>query len=152
MPALSFALAETPLQLVSSAPVLIELLADYFRYYQPLTIESQLSNSAIQLTLNLCDTLPARESLLPADAQLFSHTGVIKVWHARQASQFYFDAGVAVFDLDTTAGRGTGFVSPAAMEHPRILANTYVLFSLMLLLRARGGLFPAGRGCHWRVV
>ena len=146
MPAIEFTLAEIPVQLSSSATVLTDLLADYFHHYQPSVSPTPVrvhSNQAVQLTLELCETLPARESLLSSAARLFSHTGVIRLWHApkqheAESSQFYFDAGLAAFHLDTSTGRGSGYITAAALEIPRVLANTYTLFPLLLLLRARG--------------
>ncbi|MBI1764412.1 MAG: hypothetical protein HYR56_23545 [Acidobacteria bacterium] len=139
---------------------MLDLLADYFRYYQPESKTTSAATPALQLTLEFCETLPGRESLLPDKARLFSHTGALRLWHTAvteggEASQFYFDAGVAAFHLDTAAGCGTGYITPAALEIPRILANTYTLFPLLLLLRARGVyhlhaaavLSPAGQLC-----
>ncbi len=146
MPAIEFTLARIPLQFVSQTAVLTDLLADYFHHYQPRispTLPNSTASQAVQLTLEFCDVLPARESLLAGAAQLFSHTGALRLWqqpkqHEAESSQFYFDAGVAAFYVDTSAGCATGYVTPAAMETPRILANTYTLFPLLLLLRARG--------------
>jgi hypothetical protein len=146
MPAIEFTLAEIPVQLSSTSTVLTDLLADYFHHYQPRvcpTLVSRNPNQAVQLTLELGEALPARESLLSGAARLFSHTGVIRLWHdlnegQAESSQFYFDAGVAAFHLDISAGLGTGYITPAALEIPRVLANTYTLFPLLLLLRARG--------------
>lgn len=146
MPAIEFTLAEIPVQLNSISTVLTDLLADYFHHYQPRicpTLISANPNQAVRLTLELCEALPARESLLSGAARLFSHTGVIRLWHnlnegQAESSQFYFDAGVAAFHLDTSAGCGTGYITSAALEMPRVLANTYTLFPLLLLLRARG--------------
>lgn len=146
MPATTFTLAEIPLQLASSSALLTDLLADYFHYYQPRvspTLDCSNPGQAVQLTLEFCESLPARASLLADTAQLFSHTGALRLWHQpkqgeAESSQFYFDAGVAAFYVDTSAGCATGYVTAAAMETPRILANTYTLFALLLLLRARG--------------
>jgi hypothetical protein len=146
MPAIEFTLAEVPVQLSSTTSALTDLLADYFHYYLPRVCPTPLhnnSNQALQITLVFCEALPGRESLLSAAAQLFSQTGVIRLWHEpkqpeAESSQFYFDAGVAAFHLDTSTGQGTGYLTPAAMATPRVLVNTYLLFPLLLLLRARG--------------
>lgn len=146
MPVIEFTLAEIPVQLRSSSTVFTDLLADYFHHYQPRVCPAPVRdnpNQAVQLTLEFCEALPAGESLLSNTAQLFSHTGVIRLWHEpkqneAESSQFYFDAGVAAFHLDTSAGSGSGYITPAALEIPRVLANTYTLFPLLLLLRARG--------------
>lgn len=146
MPAIEFTLAEIPVQLNSSSAVLTDLLADYFHHYQPRVapVPTRSSQSqALKLTLEFCEALPTRESLLPDKAQLFSHTGAVRLWHApkeggTESSQFYFDFGATVFHLDTSAGWGTGYVTAAAMEISRVLANTHTLFPLLLLLRAQG--------------
>lgn len=163
MPAIEFTLAEIPVQLIASSVVFTDLLADYFHNYQPRFVTTPTCskpNQVVQLTLEFCETLPARESLLSGPAKLFSQTGAIRLWHQPhegepESSRFYFDAGVAAFHLDTSTGRGTGYVTPAALEIPRILVNTYTLFPLLLLLRARGVYHlhaaavrsPAGRLC-----
>lgn len=146
MPAIEFTLAGIPLQFASSSAVLTDLLADYFHHYLPrfrANPDCSSPNQTVQLTLEFCDTLPARESLLSGVWQLFSHTGALRLWHQPKAgetesSQFFFDAGVAAFYVDTAAACATGYVTQAALKIPRILANTYTLFPLLLLLRARG--------------
>src|SRR5262245_16067629 len=91
MPTLEFTLAAVPLRLTSNSPELIELLATYFRYYQPNpTVEAQSSDQEtvpLNMTLDLCAALPARETLLGPHATLFSHTGVIQLWRAAQTNQ-----------------------------------------------------------------
>jgi hypothetical protein len=89
--------------------------------------------------------LPPREKLIPPSAELCAKTGVVSLWHERVEDQsaglrerFYFDLGVAVFHVDPQSSRAIGLVSPQSLEYPHILANTYALFALLLLLRSRG--------------
>jgi hypothetical protein len=58
--------------------------------------------------------------------------------NAEPGERFYFDLKVAAFRVDPQSNCATGLVSPEAMEYPHILANTYTLFALLLLLRWRG--------------
>ncbi|MDX2043111.1 MAG: hypothetical protein SF097_17965 [Acidobacteriota bacterium] len=44
---------------------------------------------------------------------------------------------VAAFRVDVSTGHAIGLVTPEAMKFPHILANTYALFALLLLLRSR---------------
>ncbi len=88
--------------------------------------------------------LPPREKLIPPGAELFSKTGVVSLWRERVEDQsaglrerFYFDLEVAAFRVDPQSSRAIGLVSPQSLEHPHILANTYTLFTLLLLLRSR---------------
>jgi hypothetical protein len=91
------------------------------------------------------NTLPPREQLMPAAAKLFAQTGVVKLWREELASdapqineRLYFEMGTAAFRVDVAAGQAIGLVTPEALEYPHILANTYTLFALLLLLRSRG--------------
>jgi hypothetical protein len=162
MPAFQIALAGIPLHIAAEAAQLTDLLAQYFRYYGP---QAQAAadlldcSAGIHLSLSLCETLPARETLLSPAAELLSQSGELQLWcepaQEAAADRFYFDAGAASFHLDIKAGRLTGYVRPAALTQPRILANTYTLFPLLLMLRARGvyhlhaaaALSPTGKLC-----
>jgi hypothetical protein len=158
MPAFDLTLAGIPLHVSSDASPLTELLAAYFRYYDPWATATFAPADSLSLTLNLCDTLPTRESVLPC-AELLSHTGELRLWraepHTAQVDSFYFDAVAAAYHLDIANSRITGYVKPVALDYPRILANTYTLFPLLLLLRAHGvyhlhaaaALSPSGKLC-----
>lgn len=86
------------------------------------------------------DRLPPNEILIPATAELYSQTGVVTLWRDARSSageRFYFHLGVAAFRVEIGSGTATGLITPQAMEYPHILANTYALFALLLLLRSR---------------
>jgi hypothetical protein len=152
MPALTLAIRGNQISISARAPRLIRLFADYFRYYDPrITFSTTAPNPsandapALQIELKMCDALPPRETLIPAVADLFSQTGVVGLWREGKKGceaegpkeRFYFHLGVAAFRVDVETGRATGLVTPQAMEYPHILANTYALFTLLLLLRTR---------------
>ena len=168
MPALDLVLAGIPLSFSTDSKPLLELLAAYFRYYAPRLSEGAVSLNAtgdspgLRFDLQLVETLPGYESRLSPGAELLSETGGLRLWRAASdaqanlsADQFYFDAGVAAFHLDLVANRAMGFITPVALEYPRILANTYTLFPLLLLLRAHSvyhlhaaaALSPSGKVC-----
>lgn len=96
------------------------------------------------IELKMLRELPPREKLIPPGAELFSQTGVVGLWREKiedQATEseerFYFDLNVAAFRVEPRRNRATGLISPQALEYPHILANTYALFALLLLLRRR---------------
>jgi hypothetical protein len=162
MPAFDLDLAGIPLRFSSETKPLLELLATYFRYYAPALRAAVVP--ALHIELRLVDALPAPETLLPCGAELLSQTGGLRLWRAAAtaeagpvtpAESFYFDAGLAAYQLQIAANTGTGYITEAAFAHPRILANTYTLFPLLLLLRAHGvyhlhaaaALSPGGKLC-----
>lgn len=167
MPAFELTLAGIPLQIVSPAPQLTALLADYFRYYAPQIINDVTDDAAIagfpalQLALELRETLPAPAEALAEAAQLVAQNGEVRLWQASSAvetaslDRFYFHAGAAAFLVDVPARRIWGYVNRVALAYPRVLANTYTLFPLLLLLRAQGvyhlhaaaALSPRGKLC-----
>lgn len=53
------------------------------------------------------------------------------------SGRVYFYVGVAAFRVEVESGKIVGLVTPEAMEYPHILANTYALFALLLMLRSR---------------
>jgi hypothetical protein len=114
---------------------LIDLLAAYFRYYQPQPVDETPTAVSLNVSLNFCEALPVRETLLAPPVTLFSHTDVIRLWRADES--FFFEMGVAAFLVEPTVGRATGYLTRAALAYPRIVANTYTLLALFLLLRAR---------------
>jgi hypothetical protein len=98
------------------------------------------SSPSLQIELKMRDELPPRETLIADSAELFSQTGVVSLWKEEASpvgQRFYFHLGVAAFRVDVETGRAIGLVTPQAMEYPHILANTYTLFALLLLLRTR---------------
>ncbi len=160
MPAVTLAICGNQLSISARAPRLIRLFADYFRYYNPQIISSTdtpnpLADNppALQIELKMRDALPPRERLIPPSAELFSQTGIVSLWRetgrkesairnpqsaiAEVEGRFFFHLGVAAFRVDVETGRAIGLVTPQAMEYPHILANTYTLFALLLMLRTR---------------
>jgi hypothetical protein len=144
MPSISLAINGIPLTITSREPAVIELFADYFKYYKPEFIPAEdrvdknVVNTGIAIDLRMRSELPRREMLIPATAALFAQTGVVGLWRERSRERFYFDLSVAAFRVDVETGQIIGLVTPAAMTYPHILANTYTFFPLLLLLRARG--------------
>jgi hypothetical protein len=139
MPTLELTLAAVPIRLTSNSSELTDLLAAYFRYYHPRLADearlAQQTNNPLSLTLDFCAAPPARQTLLTSNATLFSQTGVIQLW--RDGEAFFFEMDAAAFLVEPAVSRATGYVTPAALPYPRIVANTYTSLALMLLLRAR---------------
>lgn len=147
MPAVTLAICGNRISIHARAPRLIRLFADYFRYYDPLVLTSTAATvgsaeeiPALTIELKFRRELPSRETLISATAKLFSQTGVVSLWQEADSpvgERFYFDLGVAAFRVDVQTGRAVGLVTPQSLEYPHILANTYALFALLLLLRSR---------------
>ncbi len=149
MPTISLSICGIRIVISADSPVLTDLFLDYFRYYEPQLSQpeeslhnSRENNETIDLDLRMLDRLPPRERLIPPQAKLFSQTGVLGLWRentgASESDRFYFYMGVAAFAVEPGAGKIIGYITSEALEHPQILANTYVLFPLLLLLRSRG--------------
>lgn len=161
MPAITLAICGNQISISARSPRLIRLFADYFRYYSPRDISEpdqpplSAEKSLLDIELRMRDELPPREKLIPATAKLFSQTGVLSMWvedaviqsairpqSARNPQsaipdRYYFHVGVAAFRVDIESGKTVGLVTPEAMKFPHILANTYALFALLLMLRSR---------------
>jgi hypothetical protein len=161
MPAITLAICGNQISISARSPRLINLFADYFSYYSPVSLtpsdqppDSAKNFSALQIELKMRAQLPLREVLIPSSAELVSQTGVVSLWQEKGAGrgsiirspqfaiggakgQYFFDLGVAAFRVDVEAGEAVGLVTPEAMEYPHILANTYALFALLLMLRSR---------------
>lgn len=148
MPAITLAICGNQISISARSPRLIRLFADYFRYYSPRdvpTFESQPNPAEkpwLTIELRMREELPARETLIPTTAKLFSQTGVLSMWVEDASAQsavprYYFHVGVAAFRVDIESGKTVGLVTPEAMKFPHILANTYALFALLLMLRSR---------------
>ena len=140
MPSLELVICGVPILVSTRSARLVRLFADYFRYYDP-QINHAIATpaGALKIELRLRRELPAWERLIPAEATLVSQTGIARFWRdgAPQGERFYFDFGAAVFRVEAEAGRAIGLIAPEAFELPHILANTYTLFPLLLLLRSR---------------
>ncbi|HMV84017.1 MAG TPA: hypothetical protein PLD20_10755 [Blastocatellia bacterium] len=147
MPAVTLAICGNRILIQARAPRLLRLFADYFHYYDPQILTSTETaavsaegDPSLKIELNFRRELPPRAILIPVAAKLFSQTGVISLWREMNSpvgERFYFDLGVAAFRVDVETGRAVGLVTPQSLEYPHILANTYALFALLLLLRSR---------------
>ncbi|MGE0127730.1 MAG: hypothetical protein AB7U82_06600 [Blastocatellales bacterium] len=153
MPAVHLNISEVPVIISANSPRLIRLFADYFRYYDPEIeasadgrdcLHAQDGIAPLVIELKVRRELPPREKLIPPRAELFSQTGVVRLWReqieaqsAEATERFYFDLGVAAFRVEPRLNRAIGLIAPQALEYPHILANTYALFALLLLLRSR---------------
>lgn len=142
MPAIKLALSAIPIEIRSDSPLLIDLFVDYFRYYKTEIDPSPSTQNggSVMIDLKIVDEPSPRDALIPPDSKLFSQTGVIGLWRHNNAAgeRFFFDLGSAVFEVDPAAGMIRGWITPDALAYPHILANTYTLFPLLLLLRSRG--------------
>lgn len=143
MPTLDLVIAGIPLEIQTHSARLLRLFADYFTYYSPRVRSSLLGGSGVdplRVRLIRRRELPSLERLLPTGAELISETGVIRLWRdpGSAAGRYYFHAEVAAFRVDLATRTVTGLVAPEALIYPHILANTYTLFPLLLLLRAEG--------------
>ncbi|MGH9846569.1 MAG: hypothetical protein ACREEM_48340, partial [Blastocatellia bacterium] len=140
MPSIELVICGVPILVSADSARLVRLFADYFRYYDP-RIHHSVATSAGALNIELClrRELPPREKLIPALATLVAQTGIARFWRdaALQGERFYFDFGAAVFRVEPELDRAVGLITPQAFELPHVLANTYTLFPLLLLLRSR---------------
>ncbi|MBL8187090.1 MAG: hypothetical protein JNK38_03735 [Acidobacteria bacterium] len=146
MPAITLAICGVPISISARSPRLIRLFTDYFRYYSPSDASSSApspESPALHLELRMRNELPSRDQLIPPTAELFSQTGVLSMWVEKPGEQsaipnrFYFHMKVAAFRVDIASGQAIGLVAPEAMQYPHILANTYALFALLLMLRSK---------------
>jgi hypothetical protein len=154
MPAIHFVIRGVPVVISTYSPRLVKLFADYFRYYNPRieasaavaeSLHTESGQRPVVIELKMRRELPLRERLIPQQAELFSQTGVIGLWRERArdrsggpGERFYFDLSVAAFRVDPQSNHAIGLVTRRALEYPHVLANTYTLFALLLLLRSRG--------------
>jgi hypothetical protein len=140
MPTINLVLAGIPIQLVTHNAALTELFSDYFSYYTPKINEQTIETDLLRLEL-ICPTrFPTLAEWLPSTARLISETGVLRLWDdpACPSGCWYFHTEVAAFRVDLATSVTTGLVSPHAFDYPHILANTYAMFPLLLMLRSRG--------------
>jgi hypothetical protein len=129
MPAISFELCEVPVEVISRSPRLIELFADYFRYYHPRPVAAAIAGPSspgtpyrsprpITVELRRRRELPPRERLIPPAAKLLSRTGNVWLWQeggdSASGERFYLHAGTAAFRADPERGR----LAPAPPARP----------------------------------
>ncbi len=136
MAAIALTICEIPIRLITTSQSLLKFLSEYFQYYQPGIIDPPAAEFT-GVSLELCLLSDGESSLeaIPADAVMVTESGIARLWKAKD--RFYFEFGREFFVLDPAAGRGKAWVTSEAMNAPQILVNTYLLFALFLLLRAR---------------
>jgi hypothetical protein len=133
-------ISEIPIRLVTASQSLLKFLSEYFQYYQPRKADSPGAKfTGIWLELYLLSDGESPLEMIPADAVLVAESGIARLRKGtpKDRERFYFEFGRECFVLDPTAGGGRAWITPEAMESPHILVNTYLMFALLLLLRAR---------------
>jgi hypothetical protein len=139
MPFVELSIHGVPIVVSTPSFRLGRLFTDYFRYYEPRVGGPAPAGDALALELKPRRELPPREKLIPALSELVARTGIARLWReeADGGERFYFDFEVAAFRVEPEWMRATGLVTPQSLRHPHILANTYALLALLLLLRSR---------------
>ena len=151
---LTFRLAGVPLEIRTPSRRLLDLFAGYFAAYAPQRRrEDEVRGEAIgrgegdfpdsgagRVDLFRVDRLPELADLLPGGARQIAQTGILSLWQSSSPTfeEWVFLSEGAVFQVDGASGRMTGWVAPAALDLPHILANTTTLLPLLLLLRQKG--------------
>lgn len=146
MPTIDLVLAGVTLEIETQSLRLIDLFTDYFGYYSPRVRQADdrpaesREKCGIRLRLICVEQLAGVDSYLPAGARRISQTGVLGFWSfdGEGGAGYCFHTEVAAFRVDLQSGEIVGHVAPRALDYPHILANTYAMFPLLLLLRERG--------------
>lgn len=146
MPIIDLVLAGVSIAIETHSLRLVDLYTDYFSYYSPRLRRAEDPprgadvRPGILLRLDCVDHLPGPESLLPSGAELISRTGVLGLWQfeGEEGTEYFFHTEVAAFRVDVRRGEISGSIAPRAFDYPHILANTYSMFPLLLVLRELG--------------
>lgn len=152
MRTLTFSLAGVPLEIHTPSRRLQELFAGYFAAYAPQLGEEERGEAVgreeegfsrlqgMRLDLFCVDRLPEIPDLLPQGERKIAQTGILSLWQGASPTveEWVFLSEGAAFRVDGGAGRITGWIAPAALALPQILANTMTLLPLLLLLRLKG--------------
>jgi len=163
MRALTFSLAGVPLEIRTPSRRLQELFAGYFAAYAPRLGEGEKEppplldeeerrgavgskeedssiDQRVRLDLFRVDRLPEISDLLPQGERKIAQTGILSLWQGLSSTieEWVFLSEGAAFRVEGAAGRITGWIAPAALALPQILANTMTLLPLLLLLRLKG--------------
>jgi hypothetical protein len=136
MPSLELAIGGVPIGLHSRSARLIHLFHDYFRYYEPQRRPGAAPPDALHIELRLQPEPPSPDRLIPAAAALIAQTGIAR-FQGESDKRYYFDFGAVVFRVEPASNRAVGWIARQALDLPQVLANTYTLFPLLLLLRSR---------------
>ncbi|MFN0124846.1 MAG: hypothetical protein ACKV2V_30450 [Blastocatellia bacterium] len=136
---ISFAVGAQPVSIQADDTDLIEVCARYFAYYQPPSGQPE-AHASLRIHLRMETTLPAAGACLSTGAVCLSDAGNVSLWRddTGETEQFWFVTPVALFRAVPAAGFAEAIVIPRALEIPALFANTFLLFPLLLLLRARG--------------
>ncbi|HZS04503.1 MAG TPA: hypothetical protein VFD58_06675 [Blastocatellia bacterium] len=137
-----------PVCITAQSPALLKVFSEYFSYYHPhLTGDNspyslvEPDGEPVTLDLQTEQALPPPEELLPPDAELLSRVGIVRLWRTpgrdHQAERFYFHTPATCFIVTSAASRAEGIITPQALQTPHLLANTWALSALLLLLRSR---------------
>src|SRR5437867_739428 len=147
MPSISFEIGGAPVIVTARSSRLIEIFSDYFRYYHPQLAEATptsptLAASPLVIELKIKRDLPSLNRLIPRAAELLAETGLVQIWreaaNSTSCERFYIHTGAAAFRIEPERSSLEGLITPLALKLPHLLANTYTLLGLLLLLRARG--------------
>ena len=146
MSVFAFEISGLPITLSTSSASLLQLYADYFRYYQgkaannASSVLTGSSRAPLKIHLTLTPSLLAQENLIPAEAEFMAQAGRVSFWRwqERGREQFFFRTDITCFRVEPQRGHAIGFVSEAALQTPHLLANTYTFVILLLLLRWHG--------------
>ncbi len=133
MALLNFDLSGISVSIATHSPQLLELYADYFRYYSP-AVFAYSKNPLIRIELKLQTTLP--DGIIDQDAKLISQAGIVEFWRTSEQSRerFYLKTNVSIFRLTPETGRVVGIISVAALNSPNLLVNTYTFAALQFML------------------
>ncbi|NBO66235.1 MAG: hypothetical protein EBU88_15570, partial [Acidobacteria bacterium] len=150
MPTISLELAGVPFLVETQSTRLVELYTDYYRYYSPSVIDgldSGISDNLqvtpkLRLILETVEELPAPYHHSQPGWRLISRTGVLELWERSEPEseqyKYLFQAGCATFQVDPRRALIRGKIAPTAFSYPHILANTYSMFPVLLVLRQLG--------------
>lgn len=147
---LTFSLAGLPLEIRTPSKRLQELYAGYFAAYDPQLGEEKgrepgcatgdLVTPGGRIDLFRVGRLPELAQLLPGGSRQIAQAGILSLWQgvSTATGQWVFLSEGAAFRVDGAAGRMTGWIAPAALALPQILANTLTVLPLLLLWRLKG--------------
>lgn len=139
MPEFHIEMCGVPICFTSAEPRIIAVFSDYFHYYRPQVGAAQARADELRVELRLTQALPPPHAFAPPKAEFMAEAGTIKMWReaASGEERFYFHTGASAYGVWPERGLLEGFITPAALDSPHLLANTYTLFPLLLLLRWR---------------
>lgn len=137
VPVFPFKICGLPLTISTSSVPLLQLYAEYFRYYSS---DSLPNAAALKLRLRVTKSLPNPKHLIPATAEFVARSGPVSFWRWQDQGreQFFFQTDITSFRVEPRRGTAIGIISEAAFQAPHLLANTYTFAILLLMLRWHG--------------